>query len=162
MKNDDLDRLIDELAAEAISQSGQSNEYVRGLMANASAVLDRYRMACRLAGAIGVVLDQAQVICEAPVATPDMVSTLREKGRAMWQAAEEYKGEPRSPEYDDNLAQLVALKAQAFKTFFDNKYQGQSIQCPYIRDLFNAVANWSSARGECPAAQEELSEAPVG
>ena len=155
MTNDDLDQLIHDLAAEASSHSGQSNEYVRGLMAVAGAVLYRYRTACRLSNAIGVVLDQAQVICEAPVATPEMVSALREKGEEMWQAA-------RPPEPDDNLAQLVALKAQAFKTFFDNKYQGQSIQCPYIRDLFNAVANWSSARGECPAAQEELSEAPVG
>ena len=94
MKHDDLDRLIDELAAEAISQSGQSNEYVRGLMANASAVLDRYRMACRLAGAIGVVLDQVQVICEAPAATPYMVDALREKGKKMWQAAQEHTGGP--------------------------------------------------------------------
>lgn len=68
-------------------------------------------------------------------------------------------------DYTDNLAQLVALKAQAFKKFFAKKYPFAPIQYEDIKELFDAVGEWAQARDERLRAtdrQDELSEAPVG
>ncbi len=62
MKLDDLDRLIADLAEESVAC--WADEHARSLMADASAVLGRYRLQCNPSNSIALVLDQAQVISE--------------------------------------------------------------------------------------------------
>lgn len=85
MKLDALDRLISDLANESVSVVQE--EHVRGLMADASALLAGYRLQCRTSLAIELVLNQAQVICEAAVPTTEMIGVLRQKGKGMQEAA---------------------------------------------------------------------------
>lgn len=71
---------------------------------------------------------------------------------------------------------LVARAAASFKKFFEGKYAGETIQCQYIKALFEAVEEWQpkgctqaewdaymKRHTESPIRRlEELSEAPVG
>ncbi len=85
MKLDDVDRLMADLHEEAVS--GQSDEYARSLMADASALFRRYRYQLRVSEAIAAVLDQTQEICEHPCPAADMINVLRELGHDMQTAA---------------------------------------------------------------------------
>ncbi len=122
MKLDDLDRLIAELAEEAVA--GQSDEYARSLMADACAILGHYRLQCRTSEAIIPVLDQAQAICATLIPTAEMIDVLREYGCAM------------------QKAQRECLNAQRESDLLETR--------PTPEDLAqNLIAEWSEQNGPC-------------
>ena len=106
----DIDRLILDLAEEATS--GQSDEYARDLMAEACGVLNSNRLQCQMSKAVGLVLDQARKICHLQFPTLSMMSVLRERDQALYEAVRD-RGEVPEGDYGAACAEFSKWKACA-------------------------------------------------
>ncbi len=149
----DLGELLYNLGVEV--DSGLSDEYVRGLLADASAMLEHLSEVIYKIDQAPQVTIETEIETIGPVSKLSSITTLNDLATLTSFS---------DPIVTNVAAHNVAHHAAAYKKYIENKYRGETIYCEYIRELFVAVDKWVSesaayVRGD-PVA--ELSEAPVG